>query len=88
MKIINKILDKFKTVYCEDCKFQGVDRDNYFSHEYVCLKYPILLDVSETQDYVSKRNTRTIHSFHKCKSVRKNNIFGQSRCFKFSKQSP
>ena len=82
LRWITNQLDKFKTVYCEDCEHQfNANEDNtiFTSRRECCRMSPLKVDVSEDHGYVKRSRKEHIDSFYSCKTVRKHRW-----CLKFS----
>ena len=82
MKIISKIINKFKTVYCEDCEHSFVQEGCYLTkgkNVLCCRKAPTDVDCTGKRDYVQRKKPNIIHTYKWCRFMR-----NKPYCFKFS----
>ena len=92
MNLFKWIVQKFSTVYCEDC-INCIPSDGQIMMDDgpMCKAYPIKVDCSDIDTYVDKnRKIKIVESYKRCKNLR--NIKSlpltySSICFKFSPKS-
>jgi len=95
MNIFKKVKEKFKTVYCEDCKncMPSDGHEEYLVEEDgpMCKAYPIEIDCSDIDTFVKKdRKIKIIKTFQRCRYIRSKSDISQtyfSYCFKYEKKS-
>jgi len=68
--IFKKIINKFKTVYCEDCKNAAPNDHNYGFDKLMCLKQPLTVDCTSKADYITEKRKCIVHSYYGCKKLR------------------